>query len=76
VQGLYNFRVEHLTASDYLKVECQSCGHVQRLTGAMLLMAGVRPPDQIADLEHRLRCRECDRKGRVIVTVFSENARC
>jgi hypothetical protein len=76
MQGRHEFRVEHLTAGDYLKVECQSCGHVERLTGAMLLTAGVRPADQITDLERRLRCRECDRKGDVIVTVFSENARC
>jgi hypothetical protein len=76
MQGRYDFRAEHLEATDYLKVECQSCGHVERLTGSMLATAGINPTHRIEDLARRLRCRECDAKGRVIVTVFSAHARC
>jgi hypothetical protein len=47
-----------------------------RLTGSMLATAGVNPTHTIDDLQRRLRCRECEAKGRVIVTVFSANARC
>jgi hypothetical protein len=64
----YDARVEDLGAGDVVQVEC-ACSHIERLTGPMLLTAGVAPHQPIRDLERRLRCRECDAKGKVVVTI-------
>jgi hypothetical protein len=50
------------------KVECL-CGHVEMLIGAMLRTAGVSENEQIRGLSRRLRCRECDAKGKVDVSI-------
>jgi hypothetical protein len=68
MKAMYEARVEDLAAEDYLHVEC-ACGHIERLTGAMLLTAGVAPYQKIKGIERRLRCRECDAKGKVIVSI-------
>jgi hypothetical protein len=39
------------------------------LTPAMLKSAGVKPDDKLFDLENRLRCRECDARGRAAVLI-------
>ena len=39
------------------------------LTAAMLATAGVKPFQNILDLEYKLRCRECDRRGRVVISI-------
>ena len=61
-------RVGDLGLSDFVRVECV-CGHVQMLTGAMLTTAGLAPHDVIKDLARRMRCRECDEKGRVDISI-------
>ena len=45
------------------------CGHVEMLTGAMLMTAGVSEHEQIRGLTRRLRCRECDARGKVDVSI-------
>jgi len=37
---------------------------IERLTNQMLATTGAKPIDRVLDLEPRLRCRECDAKGR------------
>jgi hypothetical protein len=49
-------------------VEC-ACGHSELLTAAMLATAGVEPYRKVLDLGARMRCRECDERGRAAVSV-------
>jgi hypothetical protein len=35
----------------------------------MLKNAGVKPDDKLLDLESRLRCRECDARGKAAVSI-------
>jgi hypothetical protein len=46
-----------------------ACGHTMVLTPAMLKNAGVKPDDKLLDLESRLRCRECDARGKAAVSI-------
>jgi hypothetical protein len=39
------------------------------LTASMLTTAGVEPREPILDLQYRLRCRECDERGKVLVSI-------
>jgi hypothetical protein len=71
MKPLYAARVSDLGPTDVVKAECLECGHTQLLTGSMLETAGMKPFAPILDLEMRLRCRECDAKGRALVTVRS-----
>ena len=64
----YAARLEDLGSGDLLEIECV-CGHVDRLTAAMLATAGARIDDKLGDLAPRLRCRECDERGRVVVSI-------
>ena len=65
---LYAARVEDLGPDDWLKVEC-ACGHLERLSAAMLATAGVPSYTKILDLKSRLKCRECRWKGRADLTI-------
>jgi len=65
---LYLCRVEDLGAADLVQIDCR-CGHVMLLTPQMLATAGAKPDQKLLDLQTRLRCRECDARGRVIVSV-------
>jgi len=65
---LYTARLEDLRPGDLVQLECV-CGHSEVLTHAMLATAGVRPSDKLLDLAPRLRCRECDVRGKVVVSV-------
>jgi hypothetical protein len=51
---------------DLVHVEC-ACGHAELLTAQMLATAGVGPERKVLDLGARMRCRECDERGRVVV---------
>ncbi len=51
-----------------MQVEC-ACGHTERLTAAMLMTAGVGPDETVQGLESRMRCRECDEKGRAVTSI-------
>ena len=66
---LYDARLEDLGQGDLVEVECV-CGHTQ-LIPAFGLLQGMRLPPitRVLDLEPRLRCRECDAKGRAAVSV-------
>ena len=35
----------------------------------MLTTAGVRPDEPVQGLESRMRCRECDEKGRAVISI-------
>lgn len=68
VRPLYDCHVEDLGPDDLVQVEC-ACGHAELLTAAMLATAGVRPEAKVLDLGRRLWCRECDARGKVVVSV-------
>jgi hypothetical protein len=40
-----------------------------RLTAQMLTMTGLPGYENILGLQRRMRCRECDAKGKVIVSI-------
>jgi hypothetical protein len=65
---LYAARITDLGAGDLLQIEC-ACGHVTLLTAQMLAAAGAAADQKLVDLSARLRCRECDARGRAIVSV-------
>ena len=65
---LYATRVSDLGSGDFVQVECP-CGHSELLTAAMLATAGVAADRKVLDLGGRLRCRECDERGRAVVSV-------
>lgn len=69
MRPLYDARVSDLGPSDLAKVECLACGRVELLTGAMLKTAGVPEHQVIVGLKRLFRCRECDEKGRVDVSI-------
>jgi hypothetical protein len=68
MKALYAARAEDIGPGDLVKVECV-CGHSGLLTAHMLATAGVKPRECILDLPHKLRCRECDRRGRAAVSI-------
>lgn len=75
MRALFEARLEHLGPGDLVVVECV-CGHEERLTAAMLMTAGVQPYQNVLELRYRLRCRECDARGKVTVTIkWAEAAR-
>lgn len=65
---LYAARIADLGLGDLVQIDCP-CGHVTVLTAAMLATAGVAPDEKLVDLSARLRCRECDARGRAIVSI-------
>ncbi len=66
---LYAARIEDLGSGDFVRVECAACGHVMMLTAAMLATAGVGSNALVLDLPPRLRCRECDVRGKAVVSI-------
>jgi hypothetical protein len=74
MRPLYDARIQDLGPGDFVKVECV-CGHSE-LIPAGGLQLGLRLPPHlpVLDLQYRLRCRECDRRGRVVVSIkWAEN---
>lgn len=69
IKPLYAARLEDLTAGDYVQVRCV-CGH-EDLLPASGFIQGMRlhPRTCVLDLAPKMRCRECDRKGSVNVSV-------
>jgi hypothetical protein len=63
---LYAARAGDLGPGDFVQVECP-CGHSELLTAAMLATAGVAPDRKVLDIGCRMRCRECDERGRAVV---------
>jgi hypothetical protein len=58
---MYAARVEDLVHAPAIGVTC-SCGHISTVAVAFIVkrVGGSTP---IKELHHRLRCRECDRRG-------------
>ena len=56
-----------MTSTDFGNVDCAACHHVALLTPEALLRAGLIPAAKVLDLNGRLRCRGCGRKGRTVV---------
>jgi hypothetical protein len=65
---LYAARVSDLGKGDFVIVEC-GCGHSGLIHPAGLASLGLGPDDRVVDLAPRLRCRECDEKGKAAVAV-------
>jgi hypothetical protein len=67
---LASARVRDLGPGDFVRAECGACGHAEMIP-ASALTDGLRlPPDsRIAALAPRLRCRECDGKGRAVLSI-------
>jgi hypothetical protein len=68
--ALYATRIEDLGPRDFVRAECIACGH-DELIPASALLQGLRLPPHtpVLDLEPRLRCRECDARGKAVVSV-------
>jgi hypothetical protein len=65
---LYSARLVDLGPGDLAQFEC-ACGHTMVLTPMMLKTAGVKPAEELLDLESRSRCRECDSRGRAAISI-------
>jgi hypothetical protein len=66
---LYLARIEDLGQGDFVKVDCAACDHVALLTPVFLLKLGLSPHAKVLDLEQRVRCRGCGKKGRAAVSI-------
>ena len=66
---LYTTRIEDLGPGDFVKFECV-CGR-DLLIPPSSLLNGLRlpPATRVLDLKQRLRCRECDQRGKAIVSI-------
>jgi hypothetical protein len=50
-------------------------GGTEKLTASMLTTTGVAPYRKVQDLAPKLRCRECDKRGKALVSAKLEGAR-
>jgi ribosomal protein S27E len=66
---LYAARIEDLGQGEFVRVDCAACHHVALLTPDALLRVGLSPAAKVLDLQGRLRCRACGRKGRAVVSI-------
>ena len=67
---LYAARIEDLGPGDYIRVSCLACSHDELIPPSSFLHGLRLPPHTlIMDLERRFRCRECDAKGKAVVSV-------
>jgi hypothetical protein len=63
-------RIDDLGPGDFVKVECIACGHYELIPPTSLLHGLRLPPyTPVLDLEPRLRCRECDLRGKAVVSI-------
>ena len=71
---LYAARVRDLKSGDFVVVNC-ACGHEALIHPVMLRSLGLKSQDRILDLERRLRCLECDARGKAAVSIrWAKNA--
>ena len=69
IKPMYAARLGDLEQGDFVKVEC-GCGRTEFVPGGGLADRVNLPPHfPVSDLERRLRCRECDQKGKVILSI-------
>lgn len=66
---LYQARIEDLGPGDFLRVECAACGHDALIHSSALPRLQFQPSDLVLGLENRLRCRECDVRGKAVVSI-------
>ena len=68
---LYAARIQDLGPGDYVRVQCIACGHDELLPTDKLRIKGLPLPPYtpVLDLERRFRCRECDAKGKAVVSI-------
>jgi len=67
---LYLARIGDLGRGDQVKVNCGACDHVALLTpDALLIRLGGDRGAKVLDLEERLRCGGCGRRGRAVVSI-------
>jgi hypothetical protein len=70
MRSLYDARIQDLGPGDCIRVECAACGHDVLIPSSGLLQGLRLPPyTPVLDLERRFRCRECDAKGKVVVSI-------
>ena len=71
---LYAARVQDLKTGDFVVVNC-ACGHEALIHPVMLRSLGLKSQDRILDLDRRLRCLECDARGKAAVSIrWAKNA--
>ena len=69
MRPLYDARLEDLGSGDFLHVKCV-CGHDLLIPHVGLQQGWRLPPYmRVLDLEPRFRCRECDQRGKVVLSV-------
>lgn len=66
---LYSARIDDLRSGDFVVVECGACGHDALIHPSALPSLGLGPDERVVDLAPRLRCRECDLKGKAVVSI-------
>jgi hypothetical protein len=69
MRPFYDARVRDLGPGDIVLVDCARCDHSESLTALMLKTAGLAPHTVIKDLDRRMRCRECDARGHVLISI-------
>ena len=69
MRPLYDAGIEDLGDGDFLRVECVACD--DELIPRIGLVVGLRLPAsmKVLDLQNRFRCRECDRRGSVALSI-------
>ena len=77
MRPLYDARIGDLGPGDFVYVECTGCGH-DLLIPSSGLQQGLRLPPfmPVLDLQYRFRCRECDQRGKVAISIkWAEGSR-
>ena len=70
MRALFKARLSDLGPDDLVKIECTACQHDALIPASGFLVRLKLPPyTHILDLERKLRCRECDAKGKAVVSV-------
>jgi hypothetical protein len=69
MKALFQARVEDLSISDRVKIEC-ICGRVALIAVQGLGLPGYTP---IQSLVHKLRCENCGERGKVLLSIVWAN---
>jgi hypothetical protein len=69
MRALFEARLSDLGPDDFVKAECTAWGH-ELLIPAVGLLQGLKLPPytHVVDLERKLRCRECDARGKAALS--------
>jgi hypothetical protein len=67
---LYAARVQDLGPDDVAVFKCGACGHTAELPPSALIRGlGLKPTENVLDLERRLRCLLCLARGQAVVSI-------